>query len=192
MPIKPFTALFSIALVWVLCSGSVRPAIQPETQYVYGLSLNTGMNNQLFTIFLVKMNGLEVVDTEPITREQFVLQAQGVLESKANPEKENFFKKFKVEPCAHPDSGKYWLDCPVFDDLWRLRFKSYPFRIMDGGSAPDAGWAGREASPTPAQMVMLADYGLLRLSGMIKGIDVFRLLHDVSDSTWVQKYRSAY
>jgi hypothetical protein len=191
MPFKPIPALFFIATIWILCSGNT-PAPQEEPQYVYGLSLNTGMNNQVFTLFVVKMDGMHVVSTEPITREQFVLQAQGVVPGKANPGKENLFKKFKVEPCVHPDSGKYWMDCPVFDDLWRLRFKSYPFRIMDGGTPPDEGWAGREASPTPAQMVLLADYGLLRLSGMIKGIDVFRLLHDVSDSTWVEKYRSSY
>ena len=178
--------LFPIA-AWLLFSSWNTQDPMPM-RHTFGLSLNTGMNNQIFTLFIVKMHGLHVVSTEPITREQFVLQAQGVIPSKANPDQENLFRKFKINGCMHPDSTKYYLDCPLLDDLWKLRFDEYPFHPINGGH-PEKGWASKKGSPSPMQMVKLADYGLMSLGGMIKDIDVFRLLHDVGDSTWVAQYQ---
>jgi hypothetical protein len=180
--------LAALAMPHVFPAGQQKPGHSPVITHAFGLSLNTGMNNQVFTLFVVKLNGLHVLGTEPITREQFVLQAQGAVESKANPEKENLFRKYKVKPCMHPDSTRYYLDCPVFDDLWKLRFREYPFAILDGYN-PGTGWAGQKSSPTDRQLFMLAEYGIMRLSDMIHGENVFRLLRDAGDSTWVNGYR---
>src|SRR5690606_14872347 len=187
---KPIQFLLLIPVCWVLLSGN-RPLPQQQVpvSHTFGLSLNTGMNNELFTLFILKMHGLHVIDRRPLTRQQFVLQAQGAIPSEANPDQVNFFRKFKVEPCVHPDSTKYYMDCPVLDDLWKLRFWEYPFHPMDG-QHPGRGWAGKKAAPNAQQMVKLADYGFMRLSDIIHGENVFRLLHDVSDSTWVVNYRS--
>ncbi len=189
MRLKLSHALVLLLLLPVLLSVKAPGSEQPNLTHTFGLSLNTGVNNQIFTLFTVTMHGMSVVATQPMTREQFVLQAQGVVTSVANPDQENLFRKFKVEACLHPDSTKYYFDCPVLDDLWRLRFGEYPYHPMDGAH-PGSGWAGKKSSPTPQQMVILADYGLMRLSDLIKGEDVFRLLRNLGDSTWVQDYRT--
>ena len=126
-----------------------------------------------------------MIQADPITREQFVLQAQGIVASPANPDKENLFRKYEVNMCLPegPDTtGRYVADCPVFDDLWKIRFWEYPFRLQEGQ---------REA-PSPRQLLLLTEYGILRLNDIARGENAFLLLRDVGDSTWVDNYRKGY
>ncbi len=184
---RPILDFLPLIALWVLLCGNRIQDTIPKT-HTFGLSLNTGMNNEIFTLFVVQMHGMHVIGTEPISSEQFIKQAQGAVESKANPGREDLFRKFKIPSCTHPDSTQYTPYCPVLGDLWKLRFGEYPF-LQPNGGIQEKGWAGNPGSPTPMQMVILADYGLMRLSGLIKDIDVFRLLHDIGDSTWVAAYQ---
>jgi hypothetical protein len=188
MPLRAAHLPITLLALWLLLCGNQPP---PNHTFTFGISLNTGVNNQLFTLFVVKLHGMEVLATEPMTREQFMLQAQGVVQSKANPHRENFFRKYAIEACLPPDTTQYYPDCHVFDDLWKLRFWEYPFKVMNGYH-PGRGWAGKKDSPTPQQMMKLADFGLMRLSGLVHGENMFRLLHAVSDSSWVDEYRRSY
>ncbi len=166
----------------------------PFATYTFGLSLNTGLNNQLFTLFTVKQFEGRVVQTEPMTRDQFVLQAQGVVPSRANPEATNLFRKYEVQACLPegPDtSDRYLLDCELFDRLWKLRFQEYPFRLVEG-QHPGKGWAEEREAPSPRQLLLLTDYGMLHRSDIAYGENVFRLLRDVGDSAWVDNYRKGY
>ena len=73
------------ALLFLLPMSKGRgDAFGPFATWTFGLSLSTGMNNDLFTLFVVKEFEGQVIANEPITRGQFVLQAQGALPSKAN------------------------------------------------------------------------------------------------------------
>lgn len=160
----------------------------------FGISLSTGLNNQLYTIFIVKEFEGRVIQADPITREQFVLQAQGLVESRANPDKENFFRKYKVGPCLAegPDTvGRFVADCPVFDDLWKLRFWDYPYRLQEG-QHPGKGWAEKREAPSPRQLLLLTEYGMMHLNDIARGENAFNLLRDVGDSAWVDNYRSGY
>lgn len=163
--------------------------------YTFGISLNTGMNNQLFTLFEVKIFEGRVLSTAPMTREQFVLQAQGALPSRANAEGVNLFRKYDVGLCLWTDeSGKDLVlqDCAVFDELWKIRFWEYPFKPMEG-QHPGKGWAEKREAPSPRQQLLLTEYGIMQLSGMAWGEEnVFKLLHDVGDSAWVDNYRKGY
>ncbi len=159
--------------------------------YAFGISLNTGLNNQLFTLFTVKEFEGRLLQAEPMTRDQFMLQAQGVVPSKANPEGINLFRKYNVDICLseNPDTVDHFLlDCEVFDNLWKIRFWEYPFRLADG-QHPGKGWAEKREAPSPRQLLMLTEYGMLHLNDLARGEYVFHLLHDVGDSTWVEKYR---
>ena len=190
-------------VVLVLCAAQlVLPALSggqagtpsPFASYTFGVSLNTGMNSQLFTLFLVKEFEGRTIQTEPMTREQFVLQAQGAVPSKANPGSVNLFHQYGVRLCLHPEdtTGTRLLrDCEVFDQLWKLRFWEYPFKLSEG-QHPGKGWAEKREAPSARQMLLLSDYGILQLSGMAKGVDAFRLLRDVGDSSWVDNYRKGY
>lgn len=163
--------------------------------YTFGLTLTTGMNNEIFTLFVVKQFEGRVIANEPITRGQFVLQAQGAVPSKANPASENYFRKYGVGACLPPeelaDGRVVMTDCGVFDDLWKLRFWEYPFRLSEG-QHPGKGWAETRNAPSARQQLLLSDYGMLYLHSMVKGEDLFRLLRDVGDSTWVDNYRKGY
>jgi hypothetical protein len=174
----------------VVCQGQELAAGQAP-QWTFGVSLMTGQSSQLFSLFLVKERGLEVLSTEPITREQFVLQAEGAVPSKANPTGENLFRRYGVAPCLHPDSTRMLYDCWAFDELWKLRFWEYPF-VQTKGQQPGKGWAEKREAPSPRQMLLLSDYGILFLNGMARGENAFRLLRDVGDSSWVDNYRKGY
>lgn len=182
--------LFSLLLI----SGR-GPEPVPAATYTFGLSLMTGMNNDLFTLFEVKEFEGKVLEVHPITRGRFVQEAQGVIPSRANPAGINLFRKYQVDGCLLPpelDDGKRVVsDCGVFDELWKLRFWEYPFKLGDGGSAGQ-GWAESRTQPSSRQMLLLANYGFYRIQDMICGEDLFRLLHDVGDPEWVDNYRKGY
>lgn len=166
----------------------------PFATQTFGVSLNTGLNNQLFTLFIVKEFEGKVIGATPLTREQFVLQAQGLVPSVANPEQINLFRKYKVDVCLPqgPDTvGRFVQDCGVFDNLWKLRFWDYPFRLVEG-QHPGKGWAEKPDAPSPRQLLLLSDYGMLRMNDLAWGENAFRLLRDVGDSVWVDNYRKGY
>lgn len=170
-------------------------SVPPVATYTFGLSLMTGMNNELFTLFVVKEFEAAVIATEPITRGQFVMQAQGAVASKANPDGVNLFQKYQVNSCLPPehlsDGRVVMTDCGVFDELWKLRFWEYPFRLSEG-QHPGKGWSEDPNRPSARQQLLLADYGILYMHSMAKGEDAFRLLRDVGDSSWVDNYRKGY
>jgi hypothetical protein len=174
----------------VVAQSLAQQPIEPAT-WTFGVSLATGPHSHLYSLFLVKEHGLQVLAAEPITREQFVLQAQGAVPSKANGTGENLFKRHGVDICVHPDSTKYLRDCWVFDELWKLRFWEYPFQPKQGAH-PGRGWAEKREAPSARQMLLLSDYGILHLTGLARGENAFRLLRDVSDSSWVDNYRKGY
>ncbi|MCB0769593.1 MAG: hypothetical protein KDC00_04215 [Flavobacteriales bacterium] len=166
----------------------------PFATYAFGVSLNTGLNNQLFTLFIVKEFEGKVIQSDPITREQFVLQAQGAVPSKANPLNINLFRKFEVDLClplGEDTIGRYLLDCEVFDHLWKLRFWEYPYKLREG-QHPGKGWAETRTAPSPRQLLLLTDFGMLQVGDLAYGENAFRLLHDVGDSAWVDNYRKGY
>ncbi len=179
-------------LATVSGNGALRPVF---ATYTFGLTLTTGMNNELFTLFVVKEFEGRVLANEPVTRGQFVLQAQGGVPSNANPDGANLFRKYGVNSCLPPaemGNGRIVMtDCGVFDDLWKLRFWEYPFRQAEGVH-PGNGWAETPNAPSPRQMLLLADYGMLYLHSMVKGEDLFRLLRDMGDQEWVDNYRKGY
>lgn len=184
--------LLLLALAFAPWGQGLRTA--PLATMQFGISLSTGLNNQLFTLFIVKEFEGRVIQADPITREQFVLQAQGVVPSKANPERLNLFRKYEVRACLPdaPDTAKvHLMDCAVFDELWKIRFWDYPFKLSEG-QHPGKGWAEKREAPSPRQLLLLTDYGLLHLRDIARGENAFRLLRDVADSSWVDNYRKGY
>jgi hypothetical protein len=162
--------------------------------HMFGISLNTGLNNQVFTLFTIKEFEGKVIQADPMTREQFVLQAQGIVPSKANPAGINFFRQYNVGKCLPegPDTvGRYVSDCSVFDDLWKIRFWEYPYRLREG-QHPGKGWSEKREAPSPRQLLLLTEYGILHMSDIARGENAFLLLRDVGDSAWVDNYRKGY
>jgi hypothetical protein len=183
------------ALLFPLLAGSDRPAPAPLATYSFGMSLMTGMNSELFTLFVVKEFEGKVIEVQPITRGQFMMEAQGAVPSKANPSRINMFRKYRVDGCLLPpeldDGTRTVSDCGVFDELWKLRFWEYPFKDQSGAQH-GLGWAESRTQPSPRQMLLLSGYGLHRLTDLACGEDLFRLLHDIGDPEWVDNYQKGY
>jgi hypothetical protein len=174
-----------------LAIGLAAPAPAVAT-YEFGLSLATGVSNQLYSLFVVKVFEGQMVSADPISASDFILQAQGLKPSKANLEGRNLFLESKINTClAFEDTAavEYLYRCDALADLWKLRFQEYPF-LQSQGQHPGAGWAETRQAPSPRQMMLLADYGILHLTGLCRGKDVFRLLHDMGDEDWVRNYRA--
>ncbi len=186
------TAALLVASALRLEGGATVPAMPIHT---FGMSLMTGMNSELFTLFVVKELNGQVLEARPITRGQFVMQAQGAAPSKANPEGINLFRKHGVKGCLLPaelDDGRRTVpDCGVFDELWKLRFWEYPFKQREGHQ-PGLGWAEARTQPSERQQLLLCGYGLCSLTQIACGEDLFRLLRDVEDPEWVDNYRKGY
>ena len=129
--------------------GTRRSFSRPEHRFA--LSLTTGVGGELFTCHVVRVKDGKVLDASPLTRDQFVWQAQGVIPSLANPQGRDLFADHGIEPrqAVTDSSGRrYGTFCPVLDDLWKLRFWEYPFKPMEGAAQhPGQGWAERAGKP---------------------------------------------
>ena len=178
----------------LLAQVPADPFSRPEHRFA--LSLTTGVGSELFTCHLVRVKDGKVLDASPLTRDQFVWQAQGVIPSLANPQGRDLFADHGVEPCkAVTDSSgrRYGTFCPVLDDLWKLRFWEYPFKPMEGAAQhPGQGWAERAGSPSERQLLLLSNYGFRYVGDICHGEDMFRLLKDMCDPAWVDNYRKGY
>lgn len=167
---------------------------QGLAMHEFGMSLATGANGQLFSLFVVKVHEGKVLESTPITREQFIRQAQGRTFSKANPDADDLFRKHGVKACTLPaDSAAlgYLTDCLTLDNLWKLRFWEYPFALSDA-SSKGQGWSEKPSIPSERQQMLLSGYGITYPTALCHGDDFFRLLRDMGDPEWVDNYRKGY
>jgi len=183
-----------VALLMGSSAAAHASVQQPTATYEFALSLATGPNSQLFTLFVVKVFEGNILESTPLSREQFVRQVQGRTFSKANPDAEDLFRKYDVKACTlPPDSAAmgYLTDCLTLDNLWKLRFWEYPFAMADGARA-GKGWSEKPSMPSERQLLLLSDYGITYTTAICYGENLFRLLRDMGDPAWVDNYRKGY
>ncbi|MGB3869799.1 MAG: hypothetical protein WA937_10105 [Flavobacteriales bacterium] len=180
----------TLLLILSICFSLIGSAQNPAERQ-FALSLSPSTDGQLFCLFLVKVRDDQVVESRPISRENFIRQAQGRAFSPANPDADDLFRKYNVKQCTlPPDSAAmgYLTDCRTLDDLWKLRYWEYPLKV-DQGQRMAKGWSEKPLSPSPRQMEILNGYGLKYTTGLIVGPEMFRLLRDMGDRDWVNIYR---
>ncbi len=186
--ILSFCCLLIVTVSYALEPPSVD---RPFAVWKFALSLGSSTDGQLFSLFLVKVvDDTNVVESQPLTRLNFIRQVQGRAFSQANPDGENLFRKYGVKQCLNTvDSAGFVIDCTVLDDLWKLRFWEYPLQ-MDQGQHAVTGWAGMKLRPDDRQLLLLRGYGMKYLTDVAIGENMFRLLKDMGDEEWVANYRS--
>lgn len=164
-----------------------------QVQYHFGISLATGAHSATYTCFIVKEYKGEVIGIEGLSGESFIKQATGITESRANPDSIDFFEEYRVTSCVKlkdPSTGEVRRPCDPFGKLWKLRYSKYPFHnkvAVDRGE----GWAKNEFKPSIGQFEILSEYGINHTTAMCYGENAFRLLRDINDPIWVQKYKAA-
>jgi len=149
-------------------------------EYYLGFNLNSNMNGGLVNFALVKPlpNGKTKVIL--LTKDDFVYQAKGKMKSLGNPHKVDLFEKYKIENLA------------VLDNLWKLRYREYPFFTREKMSM---GWSENDSIPflpTGAQMEILRGFGINRFTDYIYDKEAFRLLSAMEDPQWVKAYKESY
>lgn len=187
-----FAVLMRTFLATAACVLATFAAAQSPPAWQFALSLSTSTDGQLFCLFLVKEKDGQIMESRPLTRANFIRQAQGRTFSPANPDAENLFSKYDVKQCTlPPDSAAmgFLTDCSTLDDLWKLRYWEYPLKT-DNGQQMAKGWSERPLAPSARQMDLLHGYGMRFPADLVIGAEMFRLLHDMGNHDWVVKYRS--
>lgn len=157
----------------------------------FGIGLGTGMNSQLYTCFLVKVHEGAVVGKEAITSDQFILQAKGMVQSKANPANEDLWTAHGIVLCdtTQASTVQEQIDaCNPMSLLWKLRFQEWP--LHDGIGRPDAsGWSELPMRPSDRQLLLLSEFGIAHPSDVSYGDPAFALLRSLRDPGWVANYK---
>lgn len=133
-------------------------------------------SNTLVRFYEVHENEDHSLKYTQLTMDGFVYRAMGKERSKANPYGKNLFESYGIK------------DPNIVSQLWKLRYKEYPYWTQ--GKA-EAGWANHDKSdemPSPAQFAILSKYGIKRLQDLCYGDMAFLLLKDMCDGNWVSQY----
>lgn len=179
-------------LAAVMIGLSILAGAQPNADWEFALSLSPSTDGQLFCLFLVKVKDGQAVGSRPITRENFIRQAQGRAFCDANRDADDLFRKYDVKQCTlPPDSAAmgYLTDCSTLNDLWKLRYWEFPLKV-EAGQNTAKGWSEKPLTPSQRQMEILNGYGMRFPTDLVIGKEMFRLLRDMGDRQWVVKYRN--
>lgn len=158
----------------------------------FALSLVNSVNSQVVTFAVVTVYENKVIRSSYLTIDQFIMQVCGKAASPANPEKRDLLNEKDIRHC-YPDfemySDKYiGYYCPVIHDLWRIRYKRDPY---NANKRKNEGWAKGYYGPSPGQLnYLLNEYGVKNISDYFIGDNMFKLLYDVQDTVWQNKYKS--
>jgi len=160
-----------------------------QARQEFGFSLNPTAQGGLHALFIYTVMDGVVVGNVPMRTQPFILQASGLLESKANLESVDLFDQYEIRDCgvwADANGINANLECSPILDLWKLRYKN------GMGAQPGTGWAAEEFRPSERQQIILQLYRSTEYEhwhGPYFGKDAFRLLRDMQDPAWVETYQ---
>ncbi len=179
---------------------------------VFAISLNYSANSTFGTFAIVKVAGNRIVFTKQITLDQFLLYMSGTQLCEANTQLKNLFTENNIKYCQpyfdtirskkfcyDPETAKSkrcddiklkyaGFDCPLIQNLWRVRYKRNP---VAADTRDDSGWAKLYYRPSPKQMEYLINrYHLKSFTDYIYGENLYRFLQDIGDSTWIEEYKN--
>ncbi len=165
-------------------------------EYHLAFNINPTHNTGLVSYAVVGVQNGKIVSKKHISTSSFILQAMGREQSGANPYKEDFFEKNELSDCFYKyDSIKdIYVDCFTLEDLWALRYNRNP--TCPSGCIPKdgmllKGWAEGKHNPSWPQIQILQEYGIVYISDMFYGDNMFQLFKDMEDPSWVKAYIAA-
>jgi len=173
---------------------------ETATNFVFAIKLMPSLNGNLVQVAVKLKDSEDPKSVEYLTFNGFARQIAGYESSKANPNKENLIEKYNVfeVPSEATEKGNseiifYTVKKTevILNNLWRLKYSEYPYFSMERNS--DKGWAKHQDInitwlPSDSQMNILRQYGINELSEFIEGEDAMRLLKDVRDREWQNRY----
>lgn len=203
------------SMLVMLVVSSFAPT-EPDYTYEFALRL-TPSGTSLISTAIVTVAGDEVVKAEVINEKQFMMEVSGMVHSKANPAPEDLFKQNGIAYCSQVIDTIKWKykgadtipykdrkektgfivekgksSCPLLQELWKIRYKrdirNKNYNYLKN-SVPD-GWAADNYFPNLKQIDYLkANYSSDCINNYVYGEKLFKLLRDVQDTAWVNKYK---
>lgn len=171
-----------------------------EKEYYFAVKLLPNLNGTLVQVAVKTKNSTDKDEVEYLTLNSWARQLAGYETSKANPDRENLIEKnkiFEIPPEVRNISDEeveYYTvkkTEAILNNLWRLKYSEYPF--FNSEKNDDKGWAKHPDEkitwlPSESQMNILRNYGIYELSDFIEGEQVIKLLKDVRNRDWQNRY----
>ncbi len=169
-----------VLLVMLSGYGAFSQIIIPKKDYVpearhprysFSISLISGANSSPVSFGIYRQNPDSTTKIIFLTQEAFLRQATGHENSRANPEKINYFEK-------------YGIDTNVLDQLWKLKYEEFPYEKSD-----ELGWGSSLGVPSKGQFSLLSNFGIQQMTDVCFGENVWLFLQKVSDPVWQGQYQ---
>lgn len=190
---------------------------EPDYTYEFALRLTPSGTSLVSTAIVTVYKG-QVVKADVINEMQFIMEISGLVHSKANPAPDDLFRKNGIAYCSQVKDTIRWTykgfdstdfktrqkktdyivqsdkaTCPLMRELWKIRYKydirqkNYNYRQGQGAE----GWAADRFFPNLAQINYLkSTYSSDCINDYVYGEKLFKLMKDVQDTSWVNKYKS--
>jgi hypothetical protein len=178
-----------LILLWlVAASVHTNPdAGQPRT--VFGVRIGLTSNSQTEEFVAVRYNAYgQMREKKVLQRDDLIRVLSGYWPSPFNPDRTDYFAKYGIFGGVYEDSTTLEKIpyCPALDSLWKIKFSMYPFKGTN-----ETGWAGGLYNPSgPQKNYLKKRYGVEHLDlEFFADTSFWNLLHDVTDSTWIENYR---
>lgn len=197
--------LFWILIGLLFFSGDYQTESDRAPQDLFAhfaFAINPTANSGLITYAIVETNqDNKIIGRTIVSRNNWILQMRGLQKSKANTSENDLITEYEVGDC-------FWLldlanraydslNCEAknnIDDLWRLRYNRNP-EYRQGKITSDlniiGGWAANPFRPNRPQLQILQNYGIINITDFFFGENMFQLLKDIQDQSWLEKYKSA-
>jgi hypothetical protein len=173
---------------------------EEEAEYVFAIKLMPSLSGPLVQLAIKMPNSTNREDIQFLTVNSFARQLGGFEKSKANPNGENFIAKYNIfeVPEEAVNRGNSEIEFytikkteVILNNLWRIKYSEYPYFNLEMNS--EKGWAKHQDEkitwmPSDAQMNILRSYGINEISEFIEGDNAMRLLKDVRNRDWQNRY----
>lgn len=179
-----------LALLIVFFALSSLRARQTTFKYVFGAKISTGSNSVLVSFVAMKYSEDGILRAKRFysSKDEFIKVLSGYWPSPFNPDKIDHFKANKVMGGVFVnDTIRVEIGyCPALDSLWKLRFSDWPYVGKN-----EAGWSLNKSRPSPKQEEYLAKrYNIKQFDfDYVVDTNFWKLLYDVTDSTWIENYK---
>jgi hypothetical protein len=201
---KLIRAILLLTICGLFCSGAKHgeTSVAQELRSHFGFSINPTANSGIITYAVIETDESNKIRSRKIvSRNNWILMIRGQQYSKANPSGIDMWSEKEIGDC-------FWILDPLIDkyealgceakinceDLWRLRYAKNPQFRQDkitSNSKISGGWAADPFRPNWPQIQILQNYGIIYISDFFYGDNMFQLMKDIQEDTWVETYINA-
>lgn len=146
-----------------------------------------GPHSTVITYAFVSTREGQIIGSQTVRKDRFMYTAMGHWPGIVNIKRQNLLLENDIDSCflLKDEYDKIvGYHCPVFDELWKVRFSEHPY-LYDV-----YGWSHGKYKPSVAQIEYLhREYGIENiLTDYIYGENLYKLLRNIQDKAWISTY----